>query len=411
MQHVEEAAHLRHVRSVLVRAPHVRLLQLGRIDERIAAHLDGVAVAGAYGTGLAQEALANVGKGELFLVTVRALEERDAVALDKAIAIAQTEVACRPGLLSAFAWVSTATLQGLVKPLLESLSPWRQHVGLAACAMHGVDPGPPLAKAVVSADVELRTRALRAAGELGRLDLLPDCIAALRDDAAACRLAAARSALLLGNRLEALHTLNALALQPGAQQLPALATALLATSTHDARALIRQLAAAGADLRTIIKTSAWAGDVQTVPWLIKHMADDVHARVAGESFSLITGADVAKLDLERKPPENITSGPNEDADDDNVALDEDDSLPWPDAVKVQAWWSAQQSRFTSGSRCLVGAAPNAGHCFHVLKSGSQRQRFLAAFSLVLAQPGTLLFNCAAPAWRQHRQLVALSGAS
>ena len=48
MQHVEEAAHLRHVRSVLVRGPYVWLLHLRRLDERIAVHLDGISVAGAY---------------------------------------------------------------------------------------------------------------------------------------------------------------------------------------------------------------------------------------------------------------------------------------------------------------------------------------------------------------------------
>lgn len=33
-QHAEEAAHLRHVRSVLVAAPHVKLHQLRRLDDR-----------------------------------------------------------------------------------------------------------------------------------------------------------------------------------------------------------------------------------------------------------------------------------------------------------------------------------------------------------------------------------------
>jgi uncharacterized protein (TIGR02270 family) len=411
MQHVEEAAHLRHVRSVLVRAPHVRLLQLGRIDERIAAHLDGVAVAGAYGSSLAQEALAECGKGQIFVATVRALEERDMAVLDKVIAIAEAEVACRPGLLSAFAWVSTAALQGIVKPLLEASSPWRQIVGLAACTLHGVDPGAPLAQALTHADLNVRTRAVRAAGELGRADLLPDCIDALRHVHAACRLAAARSALLLGNRLAALQTLRELALQPGDEQLPALALALLAMDTTAARALVRQLAAAGASLRILIKASGWAGDVHTVPWLLKHMADDTHARLAGESFSLITGADLAKQDLERQPPKETPSGPNEDADDDNVAMDEDDSLPWPDPVKVQTWWAAHQGQFGADTHLLLGTTPTAGHCLHVLKTGSQRQRFLAAISWVLAQPARPLFNCAAPAWRQHRTLAALIGSA
>jgi hypothetical protein len=44
-QRAEESARLRHIRSVLVRAPHVGLLHLGRLDERIATNLDGLAVA------------------------------------------------------------------------------------------------------------------------------------------------------------------------------------------------------------------------------------------------------------------------------------------------------------------------------------------------------------------------------
>lgn len=45
-QHAEEAAHLRHMRSNLVSAPHVKLRHLRRLDDRLAAHLDGLAVAG-----------------------------------------------------------------------------------------------------------------------------------------------------------------------------------------------------------------------------------------------------------------------------------------------------------------------------------------------------------------------------
>ena len=57
-QHADEAAHLRRMRSVLLRAPHAGLLQLGRLDERIEAHLDGLAVAGPAGVALAREGLA-----------------------------------------------------------------------------------------------------------------------------------------------------------------------------------------------------------------------------------------------------------------------------------------------------------------------------------------------------------------
>src|SRR5437868_1211049 len=82
-QHAEESAMLRHVRSALVRAPHVRLLHMRRLDDRIAAHLDGLAVAGPYGTKLCTAALERPGAGEVFAVAVRAIDERDDAALDR----------------------------------------------------------------------------------------------------------------------------------------------------------------------------------------------------------------------------------------------------------------------------------------------------------------------------------------
>ena len=45
-QHAEDASILYSTRSVLLRAPHVKLLHLRRTDDRLDAHLDGLAVAG-----------------------------------------------------------------------------------------------------------------------------------------------------------------------------------------------------------------------------------------------------------------------------------------------------------------------------------------------------------------------------
>jgi hypothetical protein len=43
----------------------------------------------------------------------------------------------------------------------------------------------------------------------------------------------------------------------------------------------------------------------------------------------------------------------------------------------------------------------------LLKNGFQRQRMAAAIYLCLLKPGTPLFNCAAPAWRQQRLLAQM----
>ena len=65
-QHAEESAHLRHMRSVLTTAPHVKLHHLRRLDDRLAAHLDGLAVAGEYGSSVCEAALETPGVGEVF---------------------------------------------------------------------------------------------------------------------------------------------------------------------------------------------------------------------------------------------------------------------------------------------------------------------------------------------------------
>src|SRR5512139_570843 len=87
-QRAEERATIRHVRSVLVRAPHVRLHQLHRLDERIAAHLDGLVVAGDYGASLCMVALEWPGAGEIFACAALALKRRDQATLDGLLSLA-----------------------------------------------------------------------------------------------------------------------------------------------------------------------------------------------------------------------------------------------------------------------------------------------------------------------------------
>ncbi|MDR5740972.1 MULTISPECIES: TIGR02270 family protein [unclassified Caballeronia] len=408
-QHLEDAACLRNTRSTLVRAPHVKLRHLGRLDERIAAHLDGIAVAGRAGAQMSMQALDRPGRGELFTAAVGCIEAHAAKTLLQLIALSEAVPAARSGLHSAFGWVSASRLQETVGALLESDDPAAQRAGIAACAQHRVDPKRFLDAAIASQDAAVRARALQCAGETGRIDLLASCIAHLGDEDASCRIHAATAALLLGDRRASLDVLQALALAHADAAADA-ATAALAASTlppGDAHALLQRIAAQRDSKRLLIRTVAHAGDPHYIPWLIELMQDDQFARVAGESFSLITGADIAWLDLDRKPPAHWPSGPSDDPNDTDVAMDEDDGAPWPDADKIAQWWRANASRFQSGQRYLCGAPPSRAHCIGVLKDGYQRQRMAAARHLCLLDPGAPLFNCAAPAWRQQRRLAML----
>lgn len=407
-QHADEAAHLRNVRSALVAAPHVKLHHLRRLDDRIAAHLDGLAVAGEFGSQLCNAALEAPGAGEVFCVAICALGEREDDDLDKVLAIAAVLPDALTGLVSALGWVSAPGLKGIVSGLLTSSDLFRQRIGIAACALHRVDPGPPLEGLVASPDSALRARAMRCASEVGRVDLQPALVSALQNKDPECRFRAAQSAVLLGDRRAALVVLRDIALRAGPFRLQALALALFAADAASASELVKQVASQREDVRLLIRAVGFAGDAGRIPWLIDLMSDDKLARLAGESLSFITGVDLAWLDLERKPPENFESGPNDNPDDDDVAMDEDDGLPWPDQAKVQAWWSSNSNRFQPGVRYFVGAPPSWEQCLQVLRDGYQRQRLAAAQYLCLLRPGTPLFNCAAPAWRQKRLLGRMS---
>jgi uncharacterized protein (TIGR02270 family) len=194
----------------------------------------------------------------------------------------------------------------------------------------------------------------------------------------------------------------------GAYKARAFRLALQAMSLGAAHRVLQDLAQDPKQLRWLIQGSGIVGDPVYVPWLIGHMDKNETARVSGEAFSFLTGLDLALLDLERKPPEDFESGPNDDPDDPNVEMDADDGLPWPDPRKIEAWWAANGSRFQPGTRYFMGAPVTREHCIAVMKNGYQRQRILAAHYLCLLDPGTPLFNTSAPAWRQQRLLAKMT---
>jgi uncharacterized protein (TIGR02270 family) len=273
--------------------------------------------------------------------------------------------------------------------------------------MHRVDPGFATQPWLRDPDAAVRSRALRTAGEIGYRDGLTICVSALTEDDPNVRFWAAWSGVLLGDRNRALSVLTADATTASVHRARAFRLALQALPVTDAHAILKQLARDPKDIRWLIQGSGIAGDPAYLPWLINHMSNPALARLAGEAFTLITGVDLDAQQLWSPRPENFESGPSDDPDDENVDMDPDDGLPWPDVKKVEAWWAAHGGRFQKGQRYFLGQPVSRGHCIDVLKQGYQRQRILAAHDLSLLEPGTPLFNTSAPAWRQQRWLAAL----
>ena len=136
----------------------------------------------------------------------------------------------------------------------------------------------------------------------------------------------------------------------------------------------------------MVTATGHLGDPVAVPWLISKMATPELARVAGESFALITGVDLAYDDLETDVPQDFQSGPTDEPSDPNVDLDPDDNLPWPDPALIQAWWQDNAARFPAGTRHLLGRPIDEAACHHALTAGFQRQRRAAAYELAAARP-------------------------
>jgi uncharacterized protein (TIGR02270 family) len=403
MQHAEEAAVLWQLRNAGTRRGNFALMYLERFDRRLEAHLDGLATAGPAAWQFCDMALENPSPGAVFTATQRAIHERNTERLQRLFALALAVPDSLSGLISAFGWHERSHLRGLVAAFLSSPQAFERMIGIAACAMHRIDPGLRTGGYLRDQEATVRCRALRAVGELGVVDCMREVLEALNEDDQPIRFWGAWSAVLLGNRGRALDTIVRFALADGPFAGDAARLALQAMDPGAAKDVLNAFSADEMQRRHLIEAIGVAGDVSRMPWLIGQMTADATARVAGEAFSMITGVDLALQQLERKPPSEIQAGPSERASDSRVALDSDEGLPWPDAQRVQAWWDRYRDRY-SEARYFMGAPVTLGRCIEVLHNGYQRQRIVAAHYLSLLEPGKPLFNTAAPAWRQRATL-------
>ena len=397
-QHAEEAAFLWLLRDRAVDAPHYALRHLARLDERVEAHVDGLRVAGDPGFEIALEQLAaHPEPGEVFAAGVLGLESGDPGRIDPLVELAEEVPEARRGLAGAIGWTAPERLRPTIRPWFNSGRPFERWLGLVACSLHRADPASRLRQFLADPAALVRALALRLAGELGRADLGPDLRAALdREADADCRFWAAWSAALLGEGAPAAPDLVAEVETAGPRHRRALEVAVRIIPPAEVRAWLSRLNGEPAHARTVVVAAGQLGDPVAVPWLISKMAVPELARLAGESFSLITGVDLAYDDLETDAPQDFQSGPTDEPSDANVDLDPDDNLPWPDPTLLQTWWQANAARFPAGTRHLLGSPLDEAACHHALAAGFQRQRRAAAFELAATRPEAILLN-----WRRR----------
>lgn len=437
-QHAENASFLWMQRDRAVYAPHYKLKDLADLDERVEANIDGLCIAGRVGWRICEQALDNNGPGDVFAAGVLAFESRDQERIKKILDIGTSAPELERALISALGWIPLNQIEDTIKDLLQSVNAQIRRVGIGACAVHRKDPGSPLIQAILDQNSRLRNRALKAAGELGRTDLLPTIIQtyvqqyvqqqqplqspiqpyiqsstapSCSEDDDGCHFFAAWSSARLGNRTgQVIDTLKRITEKritekSGLYAERAMDIALRCMDVSQAKDWLQKLRSNPDQLRLSIVGAGVVGAPELINYLILDMENAKVARVAGEAFSMITGIDLAYDDLEHDKPEGFESGPTEEPEDEDVALDKDEDLPWPAPDLIKDWWDKNKKNFHEGRRYLRGKEITKDSLRDTLKQGTQRQRTAAALELGLMEPNRPLFEVRAPGKRQMKEMA------
>lgn len=392
-QLVIEAAWTWERRAIAVDAPHATLFDVADIERRLAALLKGLTTSIDLGWSCCEATLAQRRAGEQFTATVIAFGADDVYKIQTAVETGLADPRAAKGLVSALGWLPADIARPWIVRLLQGKDMNHKYLGVAACSVRREDPGALLNDILTRDDcrqhVKLYARALRLVGELRRHDLLPVLQATMSDPEPTIAFWSTWSSILTGHHA-AVNRLRPFVLKPGPYRTCALDMAFRALPLEEGRAWISALAQDPANVRAVIAASGALGDPRAVNWLLDKMTDPKRAHLAGEAFVNISGVDLEKSDLTLSPVQTPALPDIPDGND--IGLEEDQNLPWPDAEKVARWWRNHGSDFKTGQRYFLGRPMTPDWLKLKIAHGTVRQRHAAALALALGDPKSRFIN-------------------
>lgn len=373
----ENAAFFWILHDQALRGPNYTLAKLIELEARIDAQLDGLLVHGEAGWNACEAALRFEAPGEVFTATVLALRSDNSQWLQKAI-----ETGCRnqrayQALLSAFSWLPRETVKSWIGKLIQAQNPAYICLGISACALHGLKCGQSLNDAFNNPDIkkapEYFAQIIRAAGLMQRNDLLPEIQSHVKDEQAQIAFSSIFASLLLGDKSNTPflkpYVMNDM---PVSDQ--AINVAFRALPQDEAKGWALELGKTSRNLRKLITATGIMGDAAALPWLLEQMSNASYARLAGHSFSLITGLDFELNAMTEAPVLSDKTDIN----------DKDKKLPWPDAAKVRHWYESHYRSFLPEQRYLAGNIINEENLHNILQQGKHYHRVAAWQALQLS---------------------------
>lgn len=394
-QNASEAAFLWLLRSQAVTSPLYFPADIKELEDRLEANLEGLSVAGELGWQVCVDQLIYEEPGEIFTAAVVALRSRNAARIKMVCELGLRTAAMTKGLISAFGWVEAEIARFWIERFLSVTDPNYRMLGLAVCSARREDPGKYFLTILQDPDLNKypRThgRALRLIGELNRHELVPALNAAMGSPHADVRFWANWSAALLGNTA-AIQNLKPYLLEPYELADKALYMVFSGLPVNVARKWITEMTEKPVLIRPVIKAIGVLGDPHAVPWLIQQMHQPELARLAGWSFSQITGIDLEAAHLDMDPPAGIETGPSDDIEDEDVSIDADEDLPWPDVRKIAKLWQVHNQLLQAGQRYFQGQEITKQLLAQVFVKANQQQKELAALQRALLDKHTALVN-------------------
>lgn len=399
-QIADDVSFLRVLRGIVINQPNFYKQDLINLDARIDTKFDAMMSMPEESWKICSAAMDIQQVGEIFTAAVLAFRSLDVAKIQYVIGVGLSSQEGFKGLVSAMAWLPGRFCHSWIKKFLTSKDLNHKYLAIAACSLRREDPRDYLTAILKREDclahAKLYARSLRLIGELKRRDLVAALPIALKSDNPDILFWASWSSIMLGDN-SALKNLQPYSLKVNIHQSRAIELAFRVLPVEIAREWISLLAKDAAQIRQVITATAVLGDPHAVNWLIAQMRVPELSRLAGEAFTTITGIDLLehKLFLDEIPnlDHQLPNGDSaDDINDDNVALNDDEQLPFPDVDKIAAVWQKYQQRFIPAKRYFMGQLIGVDHIERVYISGNQRQRRAAALELALLQPACYLFN-------------------
>ncbi|WAC72249.1 TIGR02270 family protein [Roseateles sp. SL47] len=381
-EHASSASFLWLQREVQVRAPHVAVRHLARVDGRLLAHLRGLELAGHCGWDTARRGLSDADAGVCFVLGYLAFGQGDEERMVGALRLALADPRFEAGVLDALRWLEVGRVGPRLQPFLHHEHPTIRRLMLAARCFHRMVDDAEVGAALTMPDVSVRITAVETAGALRMRALRPQVDLLSRDSHPGLGLAATLALAALGDAGPLMQRFHTMLSDPASEPLLARAIpAVFQFCTADwAVSTIRRLAADSAATRLALLAVGTWGDPATMPWLLS-LLEGPQARQVGEAYALMTGVDLRWLDLHRDPPD-AEGEPDEPM---------DAELPWPDADAVRGHWKQIAHNFRPGVRYLAGQPVTRASAVRLLRDGYQRQRLSAAWALMAQDPDARLF--------------------